>query len=195
VSLNKPWPEQATAFLAEGFHRVVMLIRSALTARQGEGVHHRPPPRLDVKLVETSQHGLTVGAGSGRVHRPRRCLPGHRVRTPELPGLHRRASRTDTCHPRIELGPSCSGRPDRFASNLDPPTEIPSLRPGDLIPSHVDCPQEPVPAQQGHPVRPQRGRRSPAALQVTEEGGDRTDGLAVRVKQPIRLEWIASWLE
>ncbi len=86
-------------------------------------------------------------------------------------------------------------RPDRLASDLDPPAEVTGLHAGGLIPSHVDGPQEPEPPQQRQPVRALRRRGSPAGLQVVQESPDRADRRPRRIKQPVRLERIRRCLQ
>jgi hypothetical protein len=81
-------------------------------------------------------------------------------------------------------------RADSLVTALDPAAEIPGLQLSRSIPTDVDRPQEPEPAQQIHSIGALRGRRTTRSLQVTQIAGDRTDHPTRGVHQPIRLERI-----
>ena len=75
----------------------------------------------------------------------------------------------------------------RLPSDPQPPAEIACLSPGRLIPLQPRRPAEPEPAQQVHPIRPQRRIRPAAPLDVLQVPGNRDHRLACRVGQPERL--------
>jgi hypothetical protein len=149
--------------------------RAASPAAQArQRVHHRPRPSLQVQVVEGTQHALGVRPGRGRVSHRRRRLPGDRVDR-ILP-------------PAPNPGPARPRRArSRLGRQLNPPAEIPGLRPGRLVPPNPRCPQETEPAQQVHPVRPLRGGRPPARLKLPQIHRDRTDNYPVRIDEPVRL--------
>jgi hypothetical protein len=63
------------------------------------------------------------------------------------------------------------------------------------VPSDLDRPQEPEPAQQIHPVGALRGRRTTSRLQITQITRDRSNHPTRSVHQPIRLEQITRLLK
>ena len=174
--LSHPRPEQSGPLPVEPVHRIVVRVRPAGPG-QREGVHQRSRPGLQVKVVERPGHRLAVRDRRGGELRPGRRLARHAVR-------HRNA-RTDPGRAITAPVPA-----SRLASDLNPPDEIACLHPRGLIPSHLNGPEKPEPPQERHRIRPLRGRRPPARLQVGQEHRHRRDRLTRRIRQPVRLEWI-----
>jgi hypothetical protein len=83
----------------------------------------------------------------------------------------------------------------RLVSQLHPAQKIPGLGPGRLIPADLHSPQEPPPAQQGHPVRPLRRSRPPARGKIPEIGTSRGNHHAIGVDQLERLKQIPGRLK
>ena len=174
----------AAALITVRLRRVVVGIRPAAppAPRQRERVHHRPRPSLQVQVVEGTQHALGVRPGRGRISHRRRRLPGDRVDR-LLPS----APNPGPARPRRARS--------RLGRQLNPPAEIPGLRPGGLVPPNPRRPQETEPAKQVHPVRPLRGGRPPARLKLPQIHRDRTDNYPVRIDEAVRLERITGRLK
>ena len=131
---------------AKGSNRVVVGMRAPAAAmpRQRERVDHRPGARLQMKVVEPTQHGLAMRHRRGLVVLTPTRLAGHRVHP------RRRTRPTRSREVIVGVPPMRPGRLDRY---LQPAAEITSLDPSRLVPTHPDRPQEPEPSQQIHPVR------------------------------------------
>ena len=157
----------AAALEAVRLHRIA--VRMGPPAPPGpvqrERVDKRARARLQVEVIKAAQHRLAM-----RPHRRRIHLARHRDR------------RTD---PRP--APLAPVRPHRLPGQLQPPAEIPGLRPGRPVPGHPRRPQEPEPAKQVHPIRTDGLLRPPRRLKVTEIRPSRTDSFPVRIDQPVRL--------
>ena len=136
-ALRLPGPEQPGPLLPERLQRVMVRIRPASLPGQRERVGQRPGPGLQVIVVKRPAYRLAVRDRRGRVSRARRRLPGHRVHRP------RRRPGTGPCRtPRPPVIPL------RLARQLQPPAEVPGLRPRRLVPLEPGRPREPEPPQQ-----------------------------------------------
>jgi len=188
-----PRPVPARPLRPNRIHRVAVRVRPAGSpaADQRERIHDRAAARVQMKGIETAQHRFTVRHRRRRVLRPRRRFARHRIRDtgpPGTAGRRRPSSRRDRARP-ILTGPPPM-RADSLVTALDPAAEIPRLDLSRSIPTDVDRPQEPEPAQQIHPIGASRGRRPTGRLQVTQITRDRPDDPTRGVHQSIRLEQI-----
>jgi hypothetical protein len=137
------------------------------------------PERLHRAAVRIRPAPPATGQRERVHHRPGASLQVEIVETPQ----HRLAVRR-----RRRRVPRVRHRTARLAGELNPAAEVPGLRPGGLIPSDTGRSQEAEPAQQVHRIRPLRGRRAPACLQVAQIRRRRRDGHAVGINDPVRLE-------
>ena len=159
-----PRPEQPAALVAIGLHGIVVSVSPAATAEpvQRKRVDDRTGARIPVQVIEGPQHRLRM-----RAHR-RRIRPARgRARPPRPP------------------------RRRPLAPDLKPPAEITRLDAGCPIPAHSRGIKEPEPPQQIHPIRADRGLRSPRRKKIPEEPGRSRHHRAVRTGQLIRLVTIA----
>ena len=134
----------------------VCLRPGAAAPRQRERVHHRPG--LQVEVIKAAQHALAMHHRRRSITAADRRLARHRVRCPgRCPHRHRPRRTTSGITPM---------RPHRLVGELDPRAKLPGLHPGRLIPRALNRPDEPPPAQQGHPhttgASPPAGRTRPA---------------------------------
>jgi hypothetical protein len=83
-------------------------------------------------------------------------------------------------------------RTNRLARHPQPPRELPRLDPCRPVPSDVDRPTEPEPAQQVHSVGAERGCAASRGLKLLEVRSCRCDRYPVRVDQSKRLAIFAS---
>ena len=158
-------PVHAAALEVKRLHRIAVRMGPPTPPGpvQRERVDQRAGARLQVEVIKAAQHRLAM-----RTHRRRIHLARHR--------------RTD---PRP--APLTPVRSRRLSGQLQPPAEIPGLRPARPIPGHPRRPQEPEPAQQVHAIRADGQLRPPRRLKVTEIRPGSTDVFPVRIDQPVRL--------
>lgn len=165
-------PIQTSPLVAVRLHRIVVRVRSPAPPRpvQRERVHQRPAARVDMELVETTQHRLGM-----RTHRRRINIhSGRNLRS---------------------LARSAPVRARRLASHQHPTAEIPCLDPCRSIPRDLNCPQESEPSKQIYPIRAGCRLGSPGGLQIAEERRHRFHRLPARVHQSERQPRIARLLK
>ena len=160
----------------------------------------RYPPRY---LRPVPPHAL----GPERLHRaamrirPAPPAAGQRERVHHRPGaslqvelIKATQNRLAVRHRRRRI-PPVRRRTTRLAGELNPAAEIPGLHPGRPIPADIHRPQEAEPAQQVHPIRPLRGRRAPARLQIPQIRRRRRDAHPIDINNLIRLEQVTRHLK
>jgi hypothetical protein len=115
----------------------VCLRPGAAAPRQRERVRHRPG--LQVEVIKAAQHAPPSPQHSrGR----QKACPSPGRYPGRCPHRHRPRRTTSGITPM---------RPHRLVGELDPRAKVPGLHPGRLIPRALNRPDEPPPAQQGHP--------------------------------------------
>lgn len=147
--------------------------------RGGEGVNDRAGALLQMKGVERPQDGLAMRPRRFRVQPAR---PG--------PARHciRNACRSPSCRGRRHLVGTPMAPVDwgGFRSDLHPPSEVPRVLTRRPVPAHLPPGQESPPAQQVHPIRTDRRRRTRTRLELGEECRHGSNNSSLRVEQRVR---------
>ena len=155
---------------------------------QGERVHHRPCPGVEVEAIEITQHGLGMRGSHRRVLGAGWGFSCHWVRAVG-------DGDDQACIVRKPVAAAAPVRDGGLRADLYPSAKVTGLGHGGLVPGHLDGPEEPEPPEQVHPVGA-LCRDGPAhCLEIVQVLADRVDNGPVGADDPVRLPEVARVLE
>jgi hypothetical protein len=170
-----PWSVKTDSFVANRLHRVVVRVGPSAPTRaiERERVEQRATSCVTVKVVEAAQDGLAVRTDGGRV------LAGG------LEGPSGLFTRSVVAPVRSEW----------FWCHLQQDRKLARARAIRPVPVDFGGPAKAEPAQQIHPIRAQRRRRTARGQQVSKEGRHGFDYHPVGSDEAVGVEGVFGRLE